>query len=87
MKQARMKFKVYRRQWEMADDEDASTLQRNGWENIGETWAVSEKQAVNNVRHRTMGDRYASQYLPTVECGHYIAGYQYMAVRAVDRTI
>ena len=38
---------------------------------IGETFAVSEKQAVNNVRHRTMGDYMSSQYLPIEESCHY----------------
>ena len=28
---------------------------------IGDTWAVSEAQAINNVRHNTRGD-YESQY-------------------------
>ena len=28
---------------------------------MGETWAVSEKQAINNVRHNTRGD-FESQY-------------------------
>ena len=28
---------------------------------MGETWAVSEAQAINNVRHNTRGD-YESQY-------------------------
>ena len=31
------------------------------WRHEGETWAVSEKQAINNVRHRNYGDNY-SQY-------------------------
>ena len=28
---------------------------------MGQTWAVSEKQAINNVRHNTCGD-FESQY-------------------------
>ena len=28
---------------------------------MGQTWAVSEKQAINNVRHNTYGN-YESQY-------------------------
>lgn len=82
MKKQKMKFRVFRKHWSMTDDECPDTLSEGKWENIGETWAVSEKQAVNNVRHRTLGDRYASQYLPTMECGHCIAGYHYKAIRA-----
>ena len=82
MKRNRMKFRVYRKRWSMTNDEDQSTFSEESWESIGETWAVSEKQAVNNVRHRTLGDRYSSQYMPVMECGHSIAGYQYKAIRA-----
>lgn len=32
----------------------------NMWDYVGDTWAVSEKQAINNVRHREHGD-YRSQ--------------------------
>lgn len=82
MKQIKLKYKVYRQRWSMSDDEDESTYSADGWEDIGTTYAVSEKQAVNNVRHRTLGDYYSSQYLPTQEYGHSIAGYHYKAIRA-----
>ena len=43
----------------------------------GETWAVSEKQAINNVRHRNYGD--ISQYLPIYSSGSYEARYEWKA--------
>ena len=36
---------------------------------MGETWAVSEAQAINNVRYRTVGS--TSQYLPYITSGHW----------------
>ena len=82
MKQLKKKFRVYRKRWSMGNDEDPETYAEDSWEDIGTTYAVSEKQAVNNVRHRTMGDRYSSQYLPTMEIGHSVSGYHYKAIRA-----
>jgi len=35
------------------------------WNYEGSTYAVSEKQAINNVRHRVYGDKYSSQYKST----------------------
>lgn len=32
------------------------------WHLVGTTYAVSEKQAINNVRHRCFGDSYSSQH-------------------------
>lgn len=82
MKQIKLKYRVYRKRWGMSNDEDPGSLSEGTWEDIGTTYAVSEKQAVNNVRHRTMGDRYSSQYLPTMELGHSVSGYHYKAIRA-----
>jgi hypothetical protein len=43
----------------------------------GETWAVSERQAINNFRHREYGD--FSQHLPIYTSGHYDAAYEWKA--------
>lgn len=47
---------------------------------VGETWAVSEAQAINNVRHRAYGD--VSQYLPIDVRGHYAVVWDWFAVEA-----
>lgn len=47
------------------------------YEFAGETWAVSEKQAINNVRHREFGD--VSQYLPIYDSAYYVAEYEWKA--------
>ena len=41
-----------------------------------QTYAVSDKQAINNVRHRFLGDMY-SQYKPVDISGHYDVWYEY----------
>lgn len=44
---------------------------------MGETWAVSEAQAINNVRYRTVGN--TSQYLPYITSGHWEKGIEWEA--------
>ena len=44
---------------------------------MGETWAVSEAQAINNVRYRTAGN--TSQYLPYITSGHWEKGIEWEA--------
>lgn len=38
--------------------EDLGHLGLYEWQHIGDTWAVSERQAINNVRHRLTADEY-----------------------------
>lgn len=43
--------------------EDEIETSRTEWSYMGQTYAVSETQAINNVRYRTRGKK--SQYKPT----------------------
>lgn len=54
------KWKVYVRHVHIDDDPDFNDTSE--WELMGETWAVSEDKAVNNVRYRY---GYSSQYYST----------------------
>lgn len=61
------KYSVYSRYVMTADEIENCTA--HPWEYVGDTYAVSEKQAINNVRHRTIGD--LSQYKPIATSGHW----------------
>lgn len=52
------------------------------WTLEGTTWAVSEKQAINNIRHRNYGDYYSSQYKPTAMGSTWENGRNYRAIPA-----
>ena len=69
------KYKVYSRYWfESEDVEDSRT---DDWEFMGETYAVSEDKAINNVRFRTVGN--ISQYKPAAVGGHWENGLDWKA--------
>lgn len=72
---------VYRRYYMICDDYENDIQDR--WELIGKTRAKSEAQAVNNVRHNTIGD--VSQYKPIATCGHWENGYEWKAVKQESR--
>lgn len=60
MAKQKVHFIVYSRYYFKTEfPEDSFNLR---WEKEGDTWAVSEKQAINNVRHRNYGDYGSSQY-------------------------
>ena len=61
-------------------DEVTCTASESDYRFAGETWAVSEKQAINNVRHRLYGD--ISQYLPHYDNGYYVEQLEWKAVVA-----
>ena len=70
------KYKVYAQYYfETEDGEDDFT---EFWNYMGETFAVSEKQAINNVRFRNYGN--ISQYKPITESGHWCNGFNWKAV-------
>lgn len=69
------RFRVFRRYYLVTEDIENNITDE--WVFVGETWAASEKQAINNVRHRTMGD--VSQYLPVAVSGHRENGYDWKA--------
>lgn len=75
MARLKTRYRVSRRYYLVADDEENNITDE--WVFVGETFAVSEAQAINNVRHRTMGD--ASQYLPVATSGHWENGYDWKA--------
>ena len=69
-------FDVYARKAMDADEEENCFV--TDWELVGSTDAVSEKQAINNVRYRTIGNH--SQYMPVVlEC-HYAEWLEWKAI-------
>lgn len=59
MKQPKKKYQVYSSYSFMS--EFYEDCHQDEWIHEGETWAVSAKQAINNVRHRNYGDKH-SQY-------------------------
>ena len=71
------RFSVYARYY--LDAEEPENCIRGEWSFMGTTYAVSEKQAVNNVRHRTVGCR--SQYVPVAVSGHWENGFEWKAVK------
>ena len=58
---------VYCRKRVEAEDDENSVV--HPYQFVGKTRAVSEAQAINNVRQRTIGNR--SQYLPVYTSGHW----------------
>ena len=49
------------------------------WEEAGSTYAVSEAQAINNVRCRLFGEK-SSQYMPIGSGNSWVEGYNWKAV-------
>lgn len=77
MKQKKHKFNVFSQHY--VEHENPECSYRGKWNMVGETWAVSEKQAINNVRHRKRGDYYSSQYKPRYVSGHWEEGEHWKA--------
>ena len=61
MAKPKVKYQVYSSYEFLSDDYE--DCHRDKWTYEGETWAVSEKQAINNIRHRNYGNDF-SQYGP-----------------------
>ena len=78
MYKARIKYSVYRRYTQVTEDPERDFTGK--WEHIGDTLAVSEKQAINNCRYRTIGN--VSQYKALANGGHWESYYEYRAVPA-----
>lgn len=76
---SKSKYSVYIQYYLEAEEEENNILGK--WEFIGDTYAVSEKQAINNVRHREFGDYGTSQYLPTTVSGHWENGFNWKAIK------
>lgn len=76
MKKKRMLYQVYRKYY--LDAEDIENSFEEDWKFAGSTYAVSEKQAINNVRNRIMGN--ISQYKPVAFGGKWENGYYWKAV-------
>ena len=87
MAKRKLKFMVYYRHYFATDyPEVYGTRNESGydldeWKEAGETWAVSEAQAINNVRCRLFGFK-SSQYKPFAYSGSYEEGYDWKAVVA-----
>ena len=87
MAKPKFKFKVFYQRYFATDyPEVYGTRSDSGydldeWEEAGETYAVSEAQAINNVRCRLFGPK-SSQYAPTGYGGPWEEGYNWKAVIA-----
>jgi len=71
----RKRWKVYRRYFLEAEDPEDGIVTE--WEFVSTTTAVSEAQAVNNVRFKTVGNW--SQYAPIYVSGHWANGFEWKA--------
>lgn len=78
MKKRKDKYKVYIQFYCRSEDGYADRTEE--WKLGGETWAVSHKQAINNIRNRLFGNDYSSQYKPQYSSGYCIEGYNYKAI-------
>ena len=67
MAQLKLKYAVYR-QFILEAEEPENGVEHDK-EFMGYTYAVSEKQAINNIKHRMMGN--VSQYKPLAVSGHW----------------
>lgn len=76
MAKTKRKYKVFSQYYFESEDHSRTDT----WKFVSETWAVSEAQAINNVRHRTMGDYGTSQYKPIAVGGHWENGLNWKAV-------
>ena len=79
MKKEKVKWLVYSRYYQLTEDIESNII--DDWTLVGTTYAVSEKQAINNVRHRMMGDYGTSQYKPIETSGHWECGLDWAAKR------
>lgn len=66
MTRVKRNFKVYARRVVTCEDADTVIYP---WVELGETKAVSEEKAINNVRFKRYGN--VSQHLPVSTSGHY----------------
>lgn len=82
MKKPKKKYQVYTSYYFINGDYPWESHQ-DKWSYEGETWAVSEKQAINNIRHRVYGDNH-SQYKPwdIGTYGDYSTSLDWMAVES-----
>lgn len=81
MKKTKQKYEVYIQFY--CESEDGHAGRVEPWKLGGETWAVSSKQAINNIRNRLFGNNYASQYKPQYASGYCVEGYNYKAINIV----
>lgn len=76
MKKPKEYYRVFIR-YSMVAEEPENCFSE-GWKYLDKTLAVSEEQAINNVRHRVMGDE-ISQYMPIATGGHWETWYEWKA--------
>ena len=60
--------------------ETEESIRYDEWQYAGETFAVSEDKAINNVRYRRIGKH--SQYMPANISGHWENGFEWKARKA-----
>lgn len=75
-KEMKRKYWVYARDYFIT--EDPEDCRKGEWCWQGSTIAVSEKQAINNVKFRRMGRK--SQYKPMATSGHWENGLEWKAI-------
>lgn len=78
MAKPRRKYQVYTAYYFYSEEYEDCHVDK--WTHEGSTWAVSEKQAINNVRHRSYGDYGSSQYKPLNCEGSYENGLMWLAI-------
>ena len=74
----KQKYNVYSKYY--FDSEEAEDCFEGKWKHEGETYAVSEEKAINNVRFRKYGN--VSQHKPIATSGHWENGRKWKAVPA-----
>ena len=78
MKKPKVPYEVYCRKRINAEEPENCVVY--DWEYVGATAAVSEAQAINNVRYKRLGNNGTSQYLPISVSGHYDVWLDWKAV-------
>lgn len=71
----KVKYYVFKRYYFYQEEPEEHYFHKE-WEYVGKTFAVSEKQAVNNVRHRVNA---TSQHKPVNVSGHWENGFEWKA--------
>lgn len=86
MAKPKIRFIVYYQRYFATDYPEHYGINDSGyevyeWKEAGSTYAVSEAQAINNVRCRLFGAK-SSQYMPSGNGGSWEEGYNWKAVVA-----
>ena len=81
MKKQKIKYRVYCNYCMTAEEQEDCF--EEGWQLAGETYAVSEAKAINNVRYNMIGC--ISQYKPLANSAHWETWYKWKAIPVEER--